>query len=241
VSEPIIQLSDVTKVYGSGSQATAALRNLTLDIAAGQFVSLMGPSGSGKSTLLNLIAGLDVPDSGRVRVDGHDLAALPDHRLADLRLKRIGFVFQAFNLIPVLTAAENVAWPLEFSGCSRAAARTRALDALRRVGVEERHARYPGELSGGEQQRVAIARAVATAPAILLADEPTGNLDSLAGQGILDLLRGLNDSDHVTVVMVTHNALAATWGDRTLELHDGRIVRDVRTPPRSRLGRGGET
>ena len=155
MTEPIIQLSDVTKVYGSGSQATAALRNLSLDIAAGQFVSLMGPSGSGKTTLLNLIAGLDVPDSGRVRVDGHDLATLPDHRLADLRLKRIGFVFQAFNLIPVLTASENVAWPLEFSGCSRADARTRALDALRRVSVEERHARYPGELSGGEQQRMA--------------------------------------------------------------------------------------
>jgi ABC-type lipoprotein export system ATPase subunit len=205
-----------------------------LDIRARQFVSLMGPSGSGKTTLLNLIAGLDTPTKGTVTVDGRDLSTLADHQLADLRLRTIGFVFQAFNLIPSLTIEENVAWPLEFSGHRRAEVRRRTADALERAGVGGREQRYPGELSGGEQQRVAIARAVATDPSLLLADEPTGNLDSRTGQSILDLLRRLNQSQGVTVVMVTHNVFAATYGDRTLELHDGRIIRDVRTPPREK-------
>ncbi len=225
-----IQLAGVSKTYGVGGRATAALRNLTLEIAPGEFVSLMGPSGSGKTTLLNLMAGLDTPSAGRVAVDGMDLGALADHELADLRLRTIGFVFQSFNLMPALTVEENVAWPLEFSGCGRAEVRRRTGSALERVGVTDRDARYPGELSGGEQQRVAIARAIATAPRILLADEPTGNLDSLTGQSILDLLRALNVADGVTVVMVTHNVLAAAYGHRTLELHDGAIVRDVRMP-----------
>jgi putative ABC transport system ATP-binding protein len=228
--ESIIQLTGVSKTYGAGARATAALRNLTLQIAPGEFVSLMGPSGSGKTTLLNLMAGLDTPSAGRVVVDGMDLGSLADHELADLRLRAIGFVFQSFNLMPALTVEENVAWPLEFSGCGRADVRRRAADALARVGVTDREGRYPGELSGGEQQRVAIARAIATAPRILLADEPTGNLDSLTGQSILDLLRALNVADGVTVVMVTHNVLAAAYGHRTLELHDGAIVRDVRIP-----------
>jgi len=236
MTEPIIRLDNVTKSYGSGTQVTVALQGLTLDIAPGEFVSLMGPSGSGKTSLLNIIAGLDVPDAGRIYVEGRDLATLPDYRLADLRLHRIGFVFQTFNLIPVLRVWENVAWPLEFSGSSRSQARERALSALRRVGIQSRDSRHPGELSGGEQQRVAIARAIVTGPAIVLADEPTGNLDSRMGREILDLLRGLNEAERVTIVMVTHNAFAATYGDRTLELQDGRIARDVRTPPRSRLG-----
>jgi len=240
VSESIIRLIGVTKSYGTGTQTTVALRDLRLDIQRAEFVSLMGPSGSGKTTLLNLIAGLDAPDRGRVMVDGSDLTTLADHQLADLRLHKVGFVFQAFNLIPVLTAQENVSLPIEFSGVSRSEARQRAAGALQRVGVENRDGRFPGELSGGEQQRVAIARAIATRPAILLADEPTGNLDSHTGQGILDLLRALNETEQVTVVMVTHNAFAATYGDRTLELQDGRIVRDVRTPdpPRLDLVRG---
>jgi putative ABC transport system ATP-binding protein len=228
--ESIIQLAGVSKTYGAGARATTALRNLTLQIAPGEFVSLMGPSGSGKTTLLNLMAGLDTPSAGRVVVDGMDLGALADHELADLRLRAIGFVFQSFNLMPALTVEENVAWPLEFAGCGRADVRRRTADALARVGVTDREGRYPGELSGGEQQRVAIARAIATAPRILLADEPTGNLDSLTGQSILDLLRALNVADGVTVVMVTHNVLAAAYGHRTLELHDGAIVRDVRIP-----------
>jgi putative ABC transport system ATP-binding protein len=232
MSDVVIHLSGVTKVYGTGAQASKALDNLDLEIVAGQFVSLMGPSGSGKTTLLNLIAGLDVPTSGRVFLNGSDLGTLADHQLADLRLRTIGFVFQAFNLIPALTVAENVAWPLEFSGYRRAEVRERTAQALRRTDVAGCERRYPGELSGGEQQRVAIARAVATAPSLLLADEPTGNLDSRTGQSILDLLRSLNQEQGVTVVMVTHNVFAATYGDRTLELHDGRIVRDVRTPAR---------
>jgi putative ABC transport system ATP-binding protein len=232
MTDVIIDIFQVTKVYGTGAQATRALNGTSLKVAHGEFVSLMGPSGSGKTTLLNLIAGLDVPDSGKVVFDDVDLSTLADHQLADLRLQRIGFVFQGFNLVPVLTVEQNVAWPLEFSGYARKEVRQRTADALARVGVEGRERRYPAELSGGEQQRVAIARAIATGPRVLLADEPTGNLDSQTGQSILDLLRHLNETQGVTVVMVTHNVFAATYGDRTLELQDGRIIRDVRTPPR---------
>jgi len=227
VSEVAIRLSGVTKTYGSASQATRALQNLDLTVAAGEFVSVMGPSGSGKTTLLNLMAGLDVPDAGDVFVEGTSLTTLADHRLADLRLRKIGFIFQAFNLIPALTVQENVAWPLEFSGYRTADARRRAGDALGRVGVGGREKRYPAELSGGEQQRVAIARAIVTRPSILLADEPTGNLDTHTGQKILDLVAGLSRADRVTVVMVTHNSAATRYGDRTLEMQDGHIVRQV--------------
>jgi putative ABC transport system ATP-binding protein len=235
MSDPIIRLAAVTKRYGSGTAATTALDDLSLDIAPGEFVSLMGPSGSGKTTLLNLIAGLDMPDAGRVVVAGRDLAGLADHQLADLRLRTLGFVFQAFNLLPALSVERNVGWPLQFAGCSRAETARRTAEALARVGVTGRHGRWPAELSGGEQQRVAIARAIVTRPEILLADEPTGNLDSRTGQGVLDLLRALNQEERVTVVMVTHSTFAAAYGDRTLELHDGRIVHDVRVPPRPRL------
>jgi putative ABC transport system ATP-binding protein len=234
MTDSIIRLTRVSKTYGAGEQAAIALDGIDLEVTRGEFVSLMGPSGSGKTTLLNIVAGLDVPDSGQVLLDGVDLSTLADHQLADLRLQKLGFVFQAFNLIPALTVEENVSWPLEFAGHSRAEVRRRVSEALGRAGVVGRARRYPGELSGGEQQRVAIARAIATGPSILLADEPTGNLDSLTGQKILDLLRGLNESESVTVVMVTHNVLAATYGDRTLEVQDGRIIRDVRTPPRVR-------
>ena len=240
MTDSIIRLSAVSKSYGTGEQAAIALDHVDLEVTRGEFVSLMGPSGSGKTTLLNIIAGLDVPDSGRVLLDGVDLGTLADHQLADLRLQKLGFVFQAFNLIPALTVDENVSWPLEFAGHSRAEVRRRVADSLGRAGVVGRGKRYPGELSGGEQQRVAIARAIATGPSILLADEPTGNLDSLTGQKILDLLRGLNESESVTVVMVTHNILAATYGDRTLEVQDGRIIRDVRTPPTVRGAKAAE-
>jgi len=233
--EPIIRLTGVVKRYGAGPAATTALNGLDLSIARGEFASLMGPSGSGKTTLLNLVAGLDTPDRGEVVVNGTPLAGLTDRALADLRLRTMGFVFQSFNLLPALTVERNVAWPLQFAGFSRSEVRERTAEALRRVGVEGREARRPAELSGGEQQRVAIARAIATGPSLLLADEPTGNLDSRTGQTILDLLRALNQADGVTVVMVTHSVLAAAYGDRTLELQDGRIVRDVRTPARPRL------
>jgi len=228
----IVAATALCKGYGVGSAATAAVSYLDLEVRYGEFVSLMGPSGSGKSTLLNLLAGLDFPDSGRVVIDGQDLSQLVDHQLADMRLRKIGFVFQAFNLVPALTVAENVAWPLEFAGLSRADVRRRVAEALTKVGVTDRDRRFPAEMSGGEQQRVAIARAIAPGPILLLADEPTGNLDSATGRMILDLLRELNATDRMTVVMVTHNVFAATYGDRTLEMRDGRIVRDVRTPPR---------
>jgi putative ABC transport system ATP-binding protein len=236
MNAPIIKLSGIVKRYGSGHTASTALNGLDLEIARGEFVSLMGPSGSGKTTLLNLVAGLDTPDAGSVVVEGKALSGLADHQLADLRLHTMGFVFQSFNLLPALTVERNVAWPLQFSGYSRAETRRHAAAALRRVGITGYEGRHPAELSGGEQQRVAIARAIATGPSILLADEPTGNLDSHTGQTILDLLRELNQTEKVTVVMVTHSTFAAAYGDRTLELHDGRIVRDVRVPgPRPRL------
>jgi putative ABC transport system ATP-binding protein len=234
VSDVAIRLSAVTKGYGSGPQATRALERLDLEVGRGEFVSVMGPSGSGKTTLLNLMAGLDVPDGGEVVVDGARLAVLADHQLADLRLRKIGFVFQAFNLIPALTVAENVAWPLEFSGYRAADVRRRTAHALARVGIAGRETRYPSELSGGEQQRVAIARAVVTRPSILLADEPTGNLDTHTGQRILGLLAELSSADAVTVVMVTHDASAAAYGNRTVEMRDGRIVREALTPRQTR-------
>lgn len=212
-----------------------ALDGLSMEVAPGEFVSITGPSGSGKTTLLNLIGGLDMPDSGEVLLDGKDLRSMKDHELADMRLHTIGFVFQAFNLLPALTVERNVGWPLQFSKYSKSETRRHVDAALRRVEVTNYSGRYPGELSGGEQQRVAIARAIATGPSILLADEPTGNLDSRTGQTILDLLRRLNQTDGVSVVMVTHSAFAASYGHRTLEMKDGRIVRDVRVPAAPRL------
>jgi ABC-type lipoprotein export system ATPase subunit len=185
--------------------------------------------------LLNLIAGLDMPDTGEVVVEGIRLDGLADHELADLRLQKIGFIFQAFNLIPALTVEENVGLFLEFAGRSKADVRRMTADALKQVGVSGRERRYPGELSGGEQQRVAIARAIVGHPSILLADEPTGNLDSHTGQMILDMLAALNRSAGVTVLMVTHNLFAAMYGERTLEMQDGRIIRDVRVPDKTDL------
>jgi putative ABC transport system ATP-binding protein len=234
---PLVELVDVHKAYGAGEALSVALAGIGLEIRAGSFVSLMGPSGSGKTTLLNLIAGLDAPDAGRVLLDGRDLATLSGNALADFRLHNVGFVFQAFNLLPSLTVGNNVAWPLEFAGVRRAEVRTRVAEALARTGVGGRERRFPGELSGGEQQRVAIARAIATRPRLLLADEPTGNLDSHSGRLVLDLLADLNRSERVTVVMVTHNAFAAAYGDRTLEVRDGRLVRDVAAPVRAAAAR----
>ncbi|MBI3782775.1 MAG: ABC transporter ATP-binding protein [Deltaproteobacteria bacterium] len=225
----MIELQQVSKRYAV-SRDTPVLDNLSTEVMEGEFVSLMGPSGSGKTTLLNLIAGLDIPDSGWVKIDGTDLRTLRDRQLSKLRLHTIGFVFQSFNLLPAFRVEENVSWPLDLCGHKRAEVRRRTAEALQRVGIVGCERRYPAELSGGEQQRVAIARAIATGPSILLADEPTGNLDSHTGETILDLLRNLNDSEGVTIVMVTHNVFAATYGHRTLEMHDGKIVRDVRAP-----------
>lgn len=226
-----IRLERVSKRYGTGSQVVDALDEVTLHVGAGEFLSIMGPSGCGKSTLLNLIAGLDTPSSGHVFVIGRDIAQLSDDARSDLRLQHVGFVFQSFNLFPTFSIEENVAWPLEFLGVRWRVARQRAAAALEQVGVDlVARDRRPAELSGGEQQRVAIARALVTEPQLLLADEPTGNLDSRTGQAILDLLRRLNVQRHLTVILVTHSTFAATYGHRTVELRDGRIVREVRAP-----------
>jgi putative ABC transport system ATP-binding protein len=223
-----IVLEGITKAYGSGAARVTVLGDVTLSIPSGQFVSIIGPSGSGKSTLLNLIAGLDVPTSGRVLVGGNDLGALSDDGRSDLRLRRIGIVFQSFNLLSTFTVEENVRCPLEFAGERERIAVARARAALAEVRLPEAtFRRRPAELSGGEQQRAAIARALVTQPQLLLADEPTGNLDSATGQVVLDLLRRLNLEKRLTVLLVTHSPFAAKYGDRTVELRDGRIVRDV--------------
>jgi ABC-type lipoprotein export system ATPase subunit len=223
-----VRLDHVAKRYGQGDSAVVALNDMCLTVPDGEFLSIMGASGCGKSTLLNVIAGLDQPDAGRVMVAGADLAQLDDNARSALRLQRIGFVFQSFNLFPSFTVRENVAWPLEFLGTPWRGARARAETVLQQLAVDaSKFDRRPGELSGGEQQRVAIARALVTAPRLLLADEPTGNLDSRTGQTILDLLRALNAEHRLTVVMVTHSTFAATFGHRTVELQDGHIIREV--------------
>jgi putative ABC transport system ATP-binding protein len=222
-----ILLEQVCKRYGTGPQAVDALSDVSLRVAPEEFLSIIGPSGCGKSTLLNLIAGIDTPTSGRVWVEGHELAKLSDDARSDLRLQRIGFVFQSFNLFPTFTAEENVTWPLEFLGVHWREARKRAAATLAEVGLEDgTHQRRPAQLSGGEQQRVAIARALVTKPRLLVADEPTGNLDSRTGQSILDLMRFLNKEEHLSVVLVTHSLVAAGYGHRIVELQDGRILRE---------------
>ena len=227
-----IRLDRVSKLYGRGAQAVPAVNEISLLVPPGEFVSIMGPSGCGKSTLLNLIAGLDTPTSGHVFVAGQDIARLSDDARSDLRLQHIGFVFQSFNLFPTFTIEENVGWPLEFLGVRWRHARQRAAAALEQVGVDlSARDRRPAELSGGEQQRVAVARALVTEPELLLADEPTGNLDSRTGQAILDLLRRLNVDRDLTVILVTHSTFAATYGHRTVELRDGRVVREAKASP----------
>src|SRR5438128_5712961 len=202
-----VALEEVSKHYDGGPEPVAAVSEVTLRIPAGEFVAILGPSGSGKSTLLNLIAGLDSPSAGRVLIGGRDLAYLGDDARSDLRLREIGFVFQSFQLLPTFTAEENVAWPLEFLGVGLREARRRAAAALAQVALPAAvRTRRPAELSGGEQQRVAIARALVTEPLILLADEPTGNLDSHTGQSILALLHRLNVERHVPIILGTHSA-----------------------------------
>jgi putative ABC transport system ATP-binding protein len=219
----VLELGEVTRVYGSGRAAVRALDGVSLQVGAGELVAVMGPSGSGKSTLLNLAGGLDRPTAGRVVVDGTDLGALDRRRLAALRRRRVGYVFQDLNLLPGLTAAENVALPLELDGAGTRQARAEALAALDRVGLAGRAAAFPDQLSGGERQQVAIARAVAGRRVLLLADEPTGALDSLAGEAVLALLRARCD-DGLAGVLVTHEARYAAVADRVVFLTDGRVV-----------------
>ncbi|MDG2308824.1 MAG: ABC transporter ATP-binding protein [Candidatus Binatia bacterium] len=224
----IIAVDRATKEYGFGAAATRALDDVSLDVEPGEFVAIMGPSGCGKSTLLNLIAAFDRPTSGSITVAGQDLARLSEHRLSLLRAQHIGFVVQSFNLLPRLTIEENVWAPLGAVGVSLRESRERARGLLELVGLSQnRAARFPLELSGGEQQRVAIARALVGAPAILLADEPTGNLDSRNGIRALNLLRDLSTDRKMAVVLVTHDSFAATYGNRTVLMQDGRVVEEI--------------
>jgi putative ABC transport system ATP-binding protein len=223
---PAVETSALTKVYGEGETRVEALRGVDLIVRPGDFVSVMGPSGSGKSTLLHLIGGLDRPSGGVVLVGGQDLAELDDDALTLLRRRRIGFVFQFFNLLPVLTAKENVALPLLVDGMSEAEAGRRAAAALKTVGVGHRQEHRPGALSGGEQQRVAVARALVTEPVLILADEPTGNLDSAGGEQVLTLLRRLADEVGQTILMVTHDPRAAALSDRIISMRDGRVAEE---------------
>jgi putative ABC transport system ATP-binding protein len=216
----MLTLHEVTKAYPQGTRKVHALRGVSLSIRKGEFVAIMGPSGSGKSTLLHLLGALDVPTTGSIHFGGRDLKALSERRRSLLRRRRIGFVFQSFNLLPTLTAAENVALPLMLAG--KGPSRSCALAALERMGLSARANHVPEQMSGGEMQRVAIARALVTDPELILCDEPTGNLDSANAHEILLLLRSLPDSRR-TVVMVTHDLQAAAFGDRTIHLRDGRL------------------
>ncbi len=218
----ILQAKDLKKIYGSGSNAVHALDGVDLNVEKGEFVAVVGSSGSGKSTLLHMLGGLDRPDSGQVVVDGTELSGLKDEELTIFRRRKIGFVFQAYNLVPMLTVKENIVLPAELDG--RRADPDFTEQIVRTLGLEERLDALPGQLSGGQQQRVAIARALITKPAILLADEPTGNLDSRTSQDVLGLLKVSGRKFSQTIVMITHNEEIAQLADRIVRIEDGRIV-----------------
>ena len=223
-TEPVVAATDLTRRYGAGETAVDALRGVNLDVRQGELVAVMGPSGSGKSTLMHILAGLDKPTSGDVEIDGTNITKLSDADLTKLRRRHIGFVFQFFNLLPMLTAEENVVLPLSIAG--EKADPAWLADLLAKTGLRDRKTHRPSELSGGQQQRVAIARALISKPAIVFADEPTGNLDSKTSGEILDLMRDSVDSYGQTTVMVTHDSRAAAIADRVLFLADGLIVED---------------
>jgi len=223
----------VTRQYGEGESAVHALRGVSLEVPVGQFTAVMGPSGSGKSTLMHLLAGLDRPSNGRVKIGGEDITEMPDKQLTKLRRRHIGFVFQQFNLLPMLTAEENILLPLSIAG--RKPDKRAVASLIERVGLGERLGHKPSQLSGGQQQRVAIARALASQPTVLFADEPTGNLDSTSGTEVLALLREAVEIDRQTTVMVTHDPRAAAAADRVLFLADGEIVNDLVAPDEEQI------
>jgi putative ABC transport system ATP-binding protein len=227
---PILEATGITKTIDTGTHRVEILRGVDLELPAGQFVAIMGASGSGKSTLLGLLAGLDTPTSGKVIIDGIDITGLNEDALALVRGRKIGFVFQSYQLIPTLTAEENVLLPFELSGGDVAAGLIRARELLANVGLADRMDHYPVQLSGGEQQRVALARAFMCKPPILMADEPTGNLDSVNGAHVLDLLISLNQREGTTLVLVTHDRALASRADRIVTLSDGQVVADEIQP-----------
>ncbi len=218
-----IELSKVTKTYQSGEEQYAALKNISLNIDSGEFIAVMGPSGSGKSTILSLLGGLSRAFRGVVTVDGIDLGSLSPNRLSDFRREYLGFVFQSFYLVPYLTALENVMLPLAVQPGINGTAHSEALEALKRIGMDSKSGRLPSQLSGGEQERVAIARAIVNKPPLILADEPTGNLDTKTGDKVLDMLEGLH-AEGRTIVMVTHSRENAKRAGRVIEIRDGEIV-----------------
>ncbi len=222
----MIEVANAVKVYRRGANLVRALNGVSLTVPKGQFLSVMGSSGSGKSTMLNLLGALDVPTSGTIRIDGKEVSQMPDDDLSRFRRDRLGFIFQFFNLLPTMTAMENVLLPSLLSGRPRAAEEAKAVALLEQVGLKGRSHHRPDELSGGEMQRVAVARALLSEPSVLLADEPTGNLDSKTGAEVLRLIREATRSRNLTVVMVTHDLKAAEVGDRLVRLADGNIIGD---------------
>lgn len=230
----LVSATNLSKVYGSGAIAVTALNNVSFAVNPGEFVAVMGPSGCGKSTLLHLLGGLDLPTKGTVTIDGHKLSDLNDNQLTELRRHKIGFVFQFFNLIPVLDAAENAALPNTLDGMPQPAAKMKAVEWLTKVGLGGRQHHRPDQLSGGEQQRVAVARALTTDPALILADEPTGNLDTRASDEIAGLLRQVANDWGRAVVVVTHDPRIAAYADRIIFLKDGSIVEETILEPKNK-------
>jgi putative ABC transport system ATP-binding protein len=232
---PLLSMAGVRKTYDTGAVQVEALRGIDLEIEYGEYVAIMGPSGSGKSTLMHIIGCLDVPTTGRYELDGEEVAQLTENQLADIRNRRLGFVFQSFNLLPSLTAQRNVELPLVYAGVAPAERRERARAALERVGLGNRRDHRPGELSGGQQQRVSVARALVTDPALILADEPTGALDSVSTRDILDLFTELNASGR-TIVVITHEADVAERAHRIVHIYDGLLTDAAREENRTRSG-----
>ncbi len=228
MTSPVLSLRDVTKTIDTGTHRVEILKGISFDVHRGEFVAVMGASGSGKSTLLGLVAGLDTPTSGSIRIEDEEIARLDEDSLARLRGRKIGFVFQSYQLIPTLTAEENVLLPAELAGEDLATAEQRARALLRTVGLEHRRDHYPVQLSGGEQQRVALARAFIRKPPLLLADEPTGNLDSVNGRQVLELLLAMNRSEGATLMLVTHDRELAAHASRIITLRDGEVLSDER-------------
>jgi len=231
----ILRATELTKAIDTGTHRVEILRGIDLEVPSGQFVAIMGASGSGKSTLLGLLAGLDTASSGRIVIDGTDITGLSEDQLAVVRGRKIGFVFQSYQLIPTLTAEENVLLPHELAGGDVKTGTARARELLTSVGLADRLDHYPVQLSGGEQQRVALARAFMVKPPMLMADEPTGNLDSVNGALVLDLLIALNQREGTTLILVTHDPMLANRADRIVTLSDGRIVRDELREPAQAL------